>query len=103
MKLTTAFCLVSELAGKMGVKSIKDLGKPWEYRIDDKWEIAVNGMNTVQEVKSPKNMGATLQPYHMAVFHNGWLAALLTPFGGTFLNDSEDEFISAVEAKINEI
>lgn len=101
--ISETMLLVGELAHKLKVSSIKDLPGPWIHSVDDKWIIAVNGKQTRQEVIPQGTMGATIEPYHMAVWCNGWLAGIISPAGGWFASGdaaNEDNFISLLKEKI---
>lgn len=103
MQLSTAFSLVADLAGLLGVSRINKLATHWECRIDEHWQIAVNGTDKPMLAQPEGSMGVTIEPYHMAVFFNGWLAGLLTPRDGTFVcgaAGNEDAFIAALEKRI---
>lgn len=101
--LSEAMCLVTELAAALHVQNIKKLPGPWIHKIDEHWTIALNGTSQKQEATPPHCMTVELEQFHMAVWWNGWLAALLTPFDGTFAAGSkanEDTFCEAVKAAI---
>lgn len=95
--LSEAFCEVAALAERLGIKNIASHGRPWVHKIDDSWVLAINGTKEPQECRPEGTMGADIQPFHMAVWYNGWLAALLNPYEGVFLNGSENDFIAAVK------
>src|SRR5262245_57323955 len=96
MKLTEISCLVAELAGALGVQSIKDLPGCWEHQIDDKWWLAANGHQ--HEIKCSQD--ALVGPYTMYFTFNGWPMAFITPFQGEIMNNAEDELINALKAAI---
>jgi hypothetical protein len=84
IELTEVFSLVVTLCHALGVVNIKDLPGAWEYRIDDQWEIAVNGHREAIEIPNDgsRRMGCTIPPFESAIWFNGWLAGLMSPFDG---------------------
>ncbi len=71
------FVLIAELAEKKGIRSIKDLPGASHLRVDDHWELWINGR--------PENVqvdGVALEPYHCYIKFNGWPAGICNPFGG---------------------
>lgn len=98
--LSEAFCLVAELGVHMGIRNIKEMPEPWFLQLDEAWCLAINGTSKNQDAHPKNTMGATIPPCSMAVWYNGWLAALLSPCSGVFLNGSEDDFIKAVKARM---
>lgn len=103
--LAEAVCLIVEYAEKMGVKSIKDLPGAWFHQINDKWAVACNGQKTPQHVGPKDGMDIDLKPFHFAVWKNGWLFALMTPFDGQFMGTDhagEDEFCEMMKEIIGD-
>lgn len=101
--LTEASCVIVEYAEKHGVKSIKDLPGPWFVQLDEKWAFAVNGHRETAHVGPEGGMDIDIPPYHFAVWRNGWLFGLFTPFAGTFMGEDgkgEDEFIDMLKNRI---
>lgn len=105
MQLSVIFTLLVELADALGVKKINELGGAWVCKIDPHWTIALNGTKQKTEVTIEGAMGATLEPYQMAVFFNGWLAGLMYPNGGVICAGeagNEDNLIAALRARIEQ-
>lgn len=80
----------------------------WVYQIDDAWRVAVNGHESAVTVPEADGCMACdeLGPFHFAVWFNGWLCGLMTPFEGVFAAGAaanEDAFIVAVDAAIARI
>lgn len=104
-----AFLLAADLAAALHVRDIKKLPGPWELRIDANWRIAVNGHGHEIRVAPAECMEVTIPPFAMAVWWNGWLAGLLTPFAGTIVahpsgqGASEDALILALQAAIESV
>lgn len=87
--------LIVLLAEQLGATSIKDLPGAWFHQIDDKWAVAANGKKETQHCGPQGGMDIDLPFGHFAVWRNGWLFAMLTPFGGTFMGpegSGENEF-----------
>lgn len=102
-ELAVAANKIAELAHVLGVRNIKAFPGAWYRRIDDKWEVATNGHDKPIDVEPPGCMKATIDPYHTAVWYNGWLAGLMTPFGGIIAageGANEDTFIAALDKAI---
>lgn len=101
------FDLAVELSLAMGFQNINELDGPCVIEIDKRWKFAINGKDKPVEVSIPDSMGIeSLEPFHMAIFFNGWLAGLLTPAGGTMCAGeaaNEDSFIAAVNSKLSEL
>lgn len=92
---------IFELCNALGVRDINQLPGAWTYQVDSQWRVAVNGQDHDVEIASNDDfMGATLPPYHIAVWLNGWLAGLMSPFDGIIAADKEDEFIAVLEKAI---
>lgn len=101
--ITEAFSLIMGLAEAMGVRKINQLPGPWECKVDDLWIFAVNGQKETVKHEPEGTMGGEIPQGHVAVWFNGWLAALMSPFGGTFLvgsDCSEDMFIEALQRRL---
>ena len=53
--------------------------------VDDKWWFAVNGNSAPRMIQAPQWGEIEVPPYQAAIFYNGWLAGLQTPYGGVFV------------------
>lgn len=95
------FVLLADIAKKDGVSGISKLPGLWERRIDDHWEIAVNGHNeTIEWPQTKDRMGCRIESCHCAVMFNGCLAGILNPYGGIIAAGklaNEQAFIEALE------
>lgn len=101
--IAEAFILVAELAKADGAAPLNARTDCWVRRLDDNWTIAVNGTDRTLECKPDGTMGAGIEPFHMAVWWNGWLAGLLHPYGGVIAAGSaanEESFVAAIRAAI---
>lgn len=98
--LSQAFCLAADLGLALGVRKINLLPEPWVCKVNDQWTFAVNGTQEKKQCEPEGTMGAELEPYRMAVWCNGMLSAILSPYDGCFLYGCEDEFIAASESRI---
>jgi hypothetical protein len=76
----------------------------WQGRIDQKWEVAVNA--SAEQVTVPttsERMGADIPRFHVAVWYNGWLAGLMTPFDGVIAageGANEETLLAALEGAL---
>jgi len=87
----------------LGVRNIKDFEGAWVQKVDEQWTFAINGKDETLEVRPDETMGARLKFGHAAIWFNGWLAGIITPYGGEFAAGSaanEDTFIAALDAAI---
>ena len=103
--LNASFLLTAALADVLKVPPLNTMGKPWMLDVDSAWTFAVNGTKQDHDLQphNRESMHCTIKPYHMAVWYNGWLAALMTPFDGTFIAGeagNEDAFIAALVARL---
>lgn len=92
--------LVPRLAIALGAAPISDV---WMHQLDEDWWIAINGGGQAAEAAPPDAMSATIEPYHMAVWYNGWLAGLLSPTGGVLAagrGANEATFTAALKAAL---
>lgn len=103
-----AFSVIADLAAALDVHDISQLPGAWEYRVDDNWRIAVNGHTTELSVAPAGCMEVTIPQFAAVVWWNGWLAGLLTPYGGTIVQHpsgegaSEDALIAALRKATTE-
>ena len=100
IQTSEAFDKMVQLGLKLGVRSIKDFPGVWFQEVDDQWAFAVNGHEEEMDAAPEGGMRVKIAPFEAAVWHNGWLAATLSPIEGVFLNASEDRFIEALDRAI---
>lgn len=66
------------------------------------WQVCMNGTPETIRVDPPDSMGCDeVPPVHAAIFFNGWLAGVLSPFGGWIAAGeaaNEATFTAAMEA-----
>ena len=98
MPISEAFDKMVEVALKNGARSIKDLEGAYYQKLDDDWSFAINGHDV--EMKAGEDM-VNIPPFEAAVWRKGWLAAILSPFAGVFMNASEDAFIAALDVALD--
>lgn len=94
--ISTVFAGIVHLALALGVKSIGKLEAPWEHRLDEAWEIAVNGQN--REVKW---RFTTIPAFSFIGLRNGFPVIIGDPYGGTVMGtgpEIEDELIERLAA-----
>jgi hypothetical protein len=98
MRLPTAFAKICELATALGARDIGNLPGCWYHRIDDKWEVAVNG----HEVPTPcaEYGERPIAPGTAYLRCNEWPAAFLDPKGGCLIGGTEDELLAVLDAAI---
>ena len=89
--ITRVFAKVVDLAEAVGVTKISQLAGCWEYRIDDKWSLKVNGHR--EEVDG-------LPAFHGMATCNEWPASIFSPFSGTVLGGTEDELLEVLDGAI---
>ena len=96
------FLEMSRLAEADGVCPIDDLPGCWERKVDANWWVAVNCTKVERRSEPPGCMEVTLKPYHAAVWWNGWIAGLVTPYNGCIAANpdgaNEDALIAALQA-----
>lgn len=98
--ISEAFALITELAIGLGAAPLTKHGDCWEYRLGDRWLIAVNGHRSPTKCST----GFEVPPFHAYVERDGWPGALLTPFGGTTVghgHELEDALIAELKAAIH--
>ena len=72
----------------------------WELRVDEQWEIAMNGHNSPIQCSH----GCEVPPFAVYVQFNGWPAGVIGPSGGWIAAGevaNEDAFIAAVRRRTN--
>lgn len=83
-----------------GACPINSLPGAWERQVDENWRIAVNGTLAAKKVAPAGCMEVELKPYHAAVWWNGWLAGLFTPYRGCIAADPDGANVDALIAAI---
>lgn len=98
------FDKIVQLGLKHGVSNLKDYPSAWIHKVDDQWTLALNGKDNELPVEPEGTMGISrLEPFHAAVWYNGWPAGILYPYGGEFAageGANEDTFIEALDRAI---
>lgn len=98
--ITVLFNEIAELCLARGIENIKDMPGACYLRVDDQWELAVNGHKEDVKCEPSGTMGATIPPFHAAVWFNGWLAGFVAPFGGCLAAGeaaNEDTLTAAIQ------
>lgn len=94
-----AFTKLADLGCLVGAAPLSQFPGCWEYRIDERWQVAVNGHTEPRKCSH----GPMVGPFECYVQYNGWPAGILTPCGGIIAAGecaNEDTFIAAIEAAI---
>ena len=102
-ELSETFLLLADLAKARAVPPLAQLPGLWTLRLDENWDIAVNGHRVTIDYAPPDGMEAAVGPFEAVVWWNGWLAAKFTPHGGAFAAGSlanEATFQAAVRKAI---
>ncbi len=104
MQFTAVFIKITELVRCLGVTNINQIPGAWFYRVNDRWEIAVNGHGCQIEIVSDgERLGCTLDGFNTAIWYNGWLVGILTPVDGILAAGcaaNEDALIDALDSAI---
>lgn len=103
VQLSEAFNEIASLAAALKVPGIATLpGRVWTHRVDEHWTVSINANAEEANVSPEGTMGADVPAFHAAVWWNGWLAGLLSPYGGEFAahpeGANEDRFIADLRA-----
>ena len=90
-RISEAFLLISRLAEKLGVSSIKDLPGTWDHAIDADWSFRLNGHETVFD---------GIPAFTAAISWRGTPYGMLDPYGGIMIGHdggAEDSLIEALK------
>lgn len=99
--VSVAFMAATDLALALGAERIDRLPGAWVHSVDGNWTIAINGHGKAVQCEPLDCVAIDIPPFHMAVWWNGFIAGLLTPFTGTLAAGdlaNEDTFIAALKA-----
>jgi len=101
-ELCEAYCHAVDLCLLLGYKNIKDKPDPIIVKVNDHWTFAINGSDGIKDVKIDGCGITNLNTFEMAIWVNGWLAAILIPSGGYMFggHNNEDKFIKAIKERI---
>lgn len=84
--LAEVFDLIAQLSLAKGIHPICDIPGCAELFVPSEgesgWLIAVNGHAIEFKFEKAGTMGCDVPPFNGAVFWNGWLAGIVSPFGG---------------------
>ena len=82
-EICLAFHLIAELGIADGVAPMSKHEGLWYRKLDENWEIAVNGHREAILSQSDVNrIACTVEPFRAAVWWNGWLEGFIDPYGG---------------------
>lgn len=83
-QITEIMMRICDVHRSLALPNLKELGI-WQQQLDDNWSFAVNGTSLPQTVESFGTMGAEIPPFHAAIWWNGWLAGIVSPFSGSMV------------------
>ena len=90
-----AFNKIAELAVAVGAAPINVLSDCWEYTVDEKWSIQVNGHDFAV---------GNIPSYCAMIWYNGFPAGLIHPVSGGPIaageSANEDTFITALDTRL---
>lgn len=92
-----AFSVLVDLIMSLKLHPIKD--KIVYIRIDDQWEVWMNGHMTEEELKP----GVKIMPASAYIEFDGWPVAMMNPASGEIISSisvNENAFIAAVKKRI---
>lgn len=80
------FVTIAKLHESLGLPPLGEMpGRMWIHKVDDHYTLAINaGDIMLRKIQPEGTMGADIPPFTCAVWFNGWLAGLFTPYDGTF-------------------
>jgi len=101
--LSVVFMKIVELHEALQLPAINRMPGGFHVYEFGPWQVAVNA-NPHEAIIAVKQWGpCTIPSMNAAIFFNGWLAGIITPFGGTLAAGSEaneDKLIAALEEQI---
>jgi hypothetical protein len=97
-----AVCAVRE---RGAVHKLVAPGEVWYERVDETWDAWINPHPVSAKIPRPDAgplfMSGEVPPFHAWINYNGWLWALVTPYGGTVMageGANRETFAAACEA-----
>ena len=78
VKVSKVFSRIVDLMLVRGITNINALPGCAEIKVDEQWEISVNGHSEPMKCRC----GSEVPPYAAFIKFNGWPAGVLTPYGG---------------------
>lgn len=97
------FDLIAQIAIADGDSPITKFPGCWHRKLDDEWEIWVNGHR--EKMAIPRHEELKVSPFHCYVEFNGWPAGVFTPFDGCIVAGklaNEETFIKALKNALND-
>ena len=98
IQVPEAMMAICELGLAVGAAPLNKHAGCWELRIDEQWEIAMNGHDSPTKC----SYGCDVPPFAVYVQFNGWPAGVIHPTGGWIAAGevaNEDAFIAAVRRR----
>jgi hypothetical protein len=102
-QICEAFDWIAQVGVAAGAAPLNKHPACWEYRIDDKWWLAVNGHRAPMLCSHSE---IPVDPFTAYVEYNGWPAFLVNPRGGHGADGegaNEDTFIAALQRKLADL
>jgi len=102
-RIAVLFDLIVKLHQQQQLPSMDKMDGPWIERVDSRWTFALNGKDKAVRVEPEGSMGWDVQPYHVAVWFNGWAAGEFSPFSGWMAagdGANEETFIAALRDRL---
>jgi len=81
-EITEVFSLLCDLVTELNVAPLNAHPGCWVHKLDKHWIIAVNAHNEELQCDVEGTMGWRIEPYHAAVWFNGWAAGCFNPYNG---------------------
>lgn len=88
---------IFELAKSDGVVPLKALPGCWYRRLDERWEIGVNGHREARSCTFADGP-SRVPPFSICVVFNGWPAGIIDPHGGSIAAGALANIDTFVEA-----
>lgn len=98
-QMCEAFYRICELANALKVPPLNTHEACWEYQVDERWFIALNGHDVPMKLRGRQQV--EVQPFRVYIEYNGWPAGVMDYGGGIIAAGeaaNEETFIAALQA-----